>query len=65
VIAEIPVPVEEWRRLARAAARALGRPVQTVIVQNVEVAAVLRDWPATPDEQATHWAAMRRAIDRF
>lgn len=65
VIADLPVSVEEWRRLARAAARTLGRPVETIVVHNIEVAAALRDWPSTPDEEVRHRAALRRAINRL
>lgn len=63
-IETLPVTVTEWRRIARAAARELGRPVQTLIVAGVDVTAILRDWPADDAERARHDAALRAAIDR-
>lgn len=65
VIADLPISVDEWRRLARAAARSLGRPVETIVVSDTEVAAALRDWPANPNEEAIHRAALRKAINRL
>ncbi|WP_141013164.1 hypothetical protein [Nocardioides sambongensis] len=57
--------VAAWRRAARRAARSLGRPVQTVLVEDgAAAAAMLRDWPASPAERAQHQAAMRRVVDR-
>lgn len=56
------VSAEQWRRDARAAARALGRPVQTIRHDGV-VAAVLRDWPSNELETEIHRAAMRRAVN--
>lgn len=64
-VEQLPIPVDEWRRLARAAARSLGRPVRTMLVGGVDVTAVLADWPATSDEHERHRAAMRAAIDRL
>lgn len=64
-IDDLPVTVEMWRRIARAAARSLGRPVQTLLVGESAVTAVLRDWPATPEERAIHEASMRRAMGQL
>lgn len=54
----LTVPVEQWRRLARAVGRDLGRPVQTVVSPDA-VHAALRDWPANEREQRIHEQAMR------
>lgn len=64
-IADLTVTVDLWRQIARQAARSLGRPVQTLMVGGRIVTAVLRDWPATPAEQAVHNAALRAAIDQL
>jgi fermentation-respiration switch protein FrsA (DUF1100 family) len=54
----------EWRRLARRAARSLDRPVQTILTEDGTAAvAGLRDWPASPEEEAIHRAAMRRVVN--
>ncbi|WDH77904.1 hypothetical protein PTQ19_10260 [Microbacterium esteraromaticum] len=54
----------EWRKRARAAARALGRPVETARCGRVTVAA-LRDWPANELEAEVHQAKLRNAMDRM
>ena len=41
---------DQWRKDARAAARRLGRPVQTIQAGHI-VAASLRDWPANELEE--------------
>lgn len=64
-IAELTVTVDLWRQIARRAARTLGRPVQTLMVGERVVTAVLRDWPATPAEQAVHDAALRAAMNQL
>lgn len=64
-IDELPVTIEMWRRIARASARSLGRPVQTLLVGNGAVTAVLPDWPATPEERAVQDASMRDAMRRL
>jgi hypothetical protein len=51
-----------WRSVARAAARELGRPVQTLEMHGI-LHASLRDWPANTDEEAIHEAALRRAMN--
>lgn len=58
----------EWRASARAAARALGRPVETMRA-GVVVLAQLKDWPANELEQQLESVqltnAMRAAFDRM
>lgn len=61
VLAEVAVPAAEWRSLARAAARELGRGVQT-LDEGDAVSAHLRDWPANADEEQILQARMRHAI---
>jgi|AntAceMinimDraft_12_1070368.scaffolds.fasta_scaffold29365_2 hypothetical protein len=61
-LATLSVPADEWRNIARAAVRELGRPVQTLIVGN-SVHAALRDWPRDGNEQNIHNQAMRPATD--
>lgn len=56
------VTVDVWRKVARAAARELGRPVQTLEGRGA-VHAVLRDWPSNSEEQDRHNRAMRAAVD--
>lgn len=58
----LTVPVDEWRRLARVAARDLGRPVRTFVSSDA-IHAVLRDWPADDRESAIHDRAMREAVE--
>lgn len=59
---DIRVSLEEWRKLARAAAKQIGRPVETVATET-RAWASLSDWPSNSDEQAVHDAAMRAAIN--
>lgn len=59
---ELAVNVQKWRQAARAVARDLGRPVQTVVSADA-VHAVLRDWPADERERQIHEQAMRDAMD--
>lgn len=55
-------PTGPWRSAARAAARGLGRPVETV--EHAGVAhAVLRDWPANELEEQIQRKALRRAVE--
>jgi hypothetical protein len=54
----------EWRRAARAAARQLGRPVETVQHRYL-VFASLRDWPANDLERQIEDAEMDNALDRI
>lgn len=51
-----------WRAAARAAARTLGRPVQTLELNGI-AHAFLRDWPANDLERQIEARAQRRAID--
>jgi hypothetical protein len=60
-ITSLGVPVPEWRRTARAAARELGRPVRTLVHGDV-VQAYLTDWPASSQERVVHDRAMRAAV---
>jgi hypothetical protein len=50
-----------WRPAARAAARSLGRPVETIEHNGVAHAA-LRDWPANELEREINQKALRRAV---
>ena len=58
----LTVPVDEWRKIARAIGRKLDRPVQTLIAGNA-VHAMLRDWPRDDDEQIIHDQAMRAIVN--
>ena len=58
-----PVDVEQWRALARRVARELQRPVQTLALQDGRAMATLSDWPATPNEEHIHGAALRAAVN--
>lgn len=55
---------DAWRKAARAAARRLGRPVETLQHRHVVVAA-LRDWPANELEEQVQDAALRSAVNRI
>lgn len=59
---DIRISLEEWRKLARAAARELGRPVETVAAER-KAWAVLRDWPSNPEERRIQDAAMKRVAE--
>jgi hypothetical protein len=61
-VEDSPVSPSEWRKLARAAARDLERPVQTLEFRGL-LHASLRDWPANAVEEAVHQTAMRRAMN--
>jgi|SRR5664279_3638509 len=61
-IEELAVSVDEWRRLARVAARDLGRPVRTFASSDA-IHAVLRDWPANERELHLHDQAMAEAVE--
>lgn len=61
VLADVAVSASEWRSLARAAARELGRGAQT-IDEGDAVSAHLRDWPANAEEEQILQARMRRAM---
>lgn len=54
----------EWRKTARAAARTLGRKVETMRTGRVTVAA-LRDWPANELEEEVHQAKLRNIMNRM
>lgn len=60
-VSEIGVPLAAWRKIARAAARQIGRPVETVANEDRAWVA-LRDWPATPQEEDKQRAAVAAAI---
>jgi hypothetical protein len=62
VIEDLSVSVDAWRKTARAAARSLGRPVETIEAP-ATVHAVLRDWPANPEEEAKLQLRMREAMN--
>lgn len=55
---------DQWRKAARAAARRLSRPVETIRHKHVVVAA-LKDWPANELEQQIQDAALRKYINRI
>jgi hypothetical protein len=55
---------DEWRKAARAAARQLGRPVETVQHRYIVVAS-LRDWPANDLEQQIQDAEMSNVVSRI
>lgn len=61
---EDDVEAAEWRKLARAAARGLGRPVETMRAGRVVVAA-LKDWPANELERELLHAQMRSIMNRM
>jgi hypothetical protein len=54
-------PTADWRAAARAAARELGRPIETVEHQGI-AHAVLRDWPANELEREVQRKALHRAV---
>lgn len=53
--------VAAWRRQARAAARTLGRPVQTLAHGDTGWA-VLKDWPRDAEEQAIRDEKVQQTI---
>lgn len=55
------VDVAAWRSAARAVGRSLGRPLRTLVVDDV-VHAMLQDWPANDAERAVHDEAKHRAV---
>ncbi|NQX29858.1 hypothetical protein HQQ81_21125 [Microbacteriaceae bacterium VKM Ac-2854] len=62
-IDQLPVTLNEWRRIARAVARELGRPMETTARGGVIVHAVLTDWPATDEERRIMAKQMRDAVN--
>lgn len=58
------VEAAEWRSNARAAARLLGRKVETARSGRVTIAA-LRDWPANELEQQVADARTRNVMERM
>ena len=54
--------VAAWRRQARAAARSIGRPVQT-LAEGDEAWAILRDWPRDAGEEEKQANRLQRAIE--
>jgi AcrR family transcriptional regulator len=52
----------EWRRLARAAGRSIGRPIRTYAGPDGP-AAVLHDWPATDAERTTQARTLRATVE--
>lgn len=61
-VTDIRVSLDEWRKLARAVAREIGRPVETVATEG-RAWAVLRDWPADDRETRIHEKAMRDVMN--
>lgn len=60
-LVELRVDTDEWRALARQAARDLGRSVETVKTED-QVVARLRDWPQNDEERSITLDRMRRTI---
>jgi len=61
-LVELRVDADEWRALARQAARELGRTVETVRGDD-QVAATLRDWPRNEEERTITLDRLRRTIN--
>jgi AcrR family transcriptional regulator len=57
-----PAQAAEWRRLARAAGRSIGRPVRTYAGPDGPVAA-LHDWPVDDVERTIQERALRDAVN--
>lgn len=55
---------DDWRRAARAAARRLGRPVETLQHGHI-VLTSLKDWPANELEDQVDWASLQRVVSRM
>jgi hypothetical protein len=55
---------DEWRTAARAAARQLGRPVETIQHRHVVVAS-LKGWPANELERQISDAEIRKVMNRM
>lgn len=65
VLDESTLSAATWRAAARAAARALGRPVQTAATSDGRrVSAALADWPSTPAEEERQLGILREAGER-
>lgn len=60
-LVELRVEADEWRALARQAARELGRSVETLKTAD-QVVARLRDWPQNDEERSITLDRMRRTI---
>jgi len=58
---DIHISLSEWRRIARAAARQIRRPVETIATDS-RAWASLRDWPSTPEEEAKLKTALKDAM---
>jgi len=60
-VGDLSITASEWRAIARAAARKIGRPIETV-ANETRAWAVLRDWPADDRERAKLDAAITNAV---
>ncbi|HWU31043.1 MAG TPA: hypothetical protein VN041_18325 [Microbacterium sp.] len=63
-VIEDDIEAAEWRKVARAAARRLGRPVETMRAGRIVVAA-LKDWPGNELEHQLNQAQMRNVMERM
>ncbi len=61
-LSELRLSVDAWRKAARAAARNLKRPVQTITADG-RVWAMLRDWPANDEERLVQRKRIRDAAN--
>ena len=61
-LVDLNMTLHDWRKVARSAARQLGRPVETV-ANETRAWASLRNWPANKEEQDKHDVAMRAAMN--
>lgn len=62
VVEDLPMTVNQWRRVARAVGRELDRPVRTILTGG-DLHALLQDWPRDDREAVLHDAALRRAVN--
>lgn len=60
-LVELRVDADQWRALARQAARNLDRSVETIKTED-HVVAPLRDWPQNDEERSITLDRMRRTI---
>lgn len=60
-LSEEEMAADEWRKLMRMVAHGLGRPVET-FASETTVVGVLKDWPATAEEQRKAKSNQRRAL---
>lgn len=61
-LSEEHVPAEDWRRLMRAVAKRLGRPVET-FANETSVVGALKDWPRDASERRRAQENMRLVVN--